>query len=727
MARNKRQNRLNIQDALANHVFHNAVLTTYKFDHLFFEEYCLEKYSSFTANNNISVIVDRSTYECLLSAPEAQQPKIANIRYLLHPVAVKGRFHPKLFLLTNKTSGKLVFGSANLTRFGLTSNAELVDQYDFEDGKNERLRYLFCDAFSFLNKVAELWQSETLTSNLQDLYRSTPWLHEIPPAGSDRLQFLHNLDRSLWSQLREIVPSRLDHVYVVSRFFDEQPLLLERLCHDWNPRKVSIYTQNGVTTMTPSWLKHPFVKSGRAEILFCTYEDEGYQQTLHGKSIIFVSGKSQWVIYGSANFTSAALICDAKRGNVETIIALPPLGTKVLDPKRFIDPCNSAHRPLNDNALRTDTREPLDSQKELRPVSLREAILASDRLSLYGEFPDNIVLSSIRTHLKIPSSPSQDLEMTLESKFCALSRVPERLLPVLKQKSSTVCLIDQITGEQLSNLVLVTNLVDVDTHESIMHERSFRGAKESAHRFFAVLNELLRDGDTTALLTFLSLCDIPLLNVPRLSAFRQRPVWEGREGMRLLGERNLQICRTLHEATLSFFDRHFKKLKQHTKTRMLDGISNFLHIFLSMGNLLRTQVERIVLGIESKTSPLTPREWADCRELCDIYFARFRMLLECLWNDYLKRMRYENGRKDIEREFGPDLEAIHDMCDEMIRFRERIKSLQRKGAIKFGYFHCVLADNRWKRFSNDVRAIQREVEFGVLGRNERAIPQIISL
>jgi len=90
-------------------------------------------------------------------------------------------------------------------------------------------------------------------------------------------------------------------------------------------------------------------------------------------------------------------------------------------------------------------------------------------------------------------------------------------------------------------------------------------------------------------------------------------------------------------------------------------------------------------------------------------------------------MRYENGRKDIEREFGPDLEAIHDMCDEMIRFRERIKPLQRKGAIKFGYFHCVLADNRWKRFSNDVRAIQREVEFGVLGRNERAIPQIISL
>jgi len=55
------------------------------------------------------------------------------------------------------------------------------------------------------------------------------------------------------------------------------------------------------------------------------------------------------------------------------------------------------------------------------------------------------------------------------------------------------------------------------------------------------------------------------------------------------------------------------------------------------------------------------------------------------------------------------------------------KTLQRKGAIKFRYFHCVLADNRWKRLSSEVRAIQQHVEFGVLGRNERSIPQIISL
>ena len=724
MAQRKRQNRLDVQEALSKHVFHNAVLTTFTFDPLFFEEYCLEQFSSLASNNNISVIVDRSTYESLLSAPEIQRPKIANIRYLLHPVTVPRRFHPKIFLLTNRTAGRLVFGSANLTRPGLTSNAEIVDQYDFEEGKNERFRYLFCDAFEFLSKVAERWRSESLISNLQELHRSTPWLNGVSRTESKPLQFLHNLDTSLWSQLREIVPRPLDHVHVVSRFFDEQPGLVDRLVDDWNPKKVSIYTQNGVTTMTRDWLKHPLIKSGRAEILFCTYEDEGYQQSLHGKAIIFVSGPLRRLVYGSANFTSAALLSEAKKGNVEALIVLPPLG-KEFDPKVFIDPCNSAHHLPSDDALQTDTSQRSSWQDVVRPVRLCEAILEPDRLSLYGDFPDG--LADCVTELKIPGVPSQCCTMVRESKERGFCRVSERLRTLLKQQSTAIWVKDEATGKQVSNALLVTNLVDIETHENVREERHFREAKESASQFFTVLNELLRSGDITTLLTFLSFCDIPLMNVPRISAFRRRSVWEGREGMRSLGERNLQICRTLHEATLSFFDRHFKKLKRHAKARMLDGIPNFLHIFLSMGNLLRTQVERTVLGIEAKTSPLTVAEWADCRELWDVYFARFRMLMECFWNDYLRRMSSEYKRKDIEMEFGPDLEAVHDLYDAMIQFRERIKQLQVTKGVKFGYFQCVLGPDRWKRFSNEVQAMQKQVEFGVLGRNEHVAPEVVIL
>jgi HKD family nuclease len=719
----RRQSRLNVQEALSRHVFHNAVLTTFTFDPFFFEDYCLERFSSLSSNNNISVIVDRGTYESVLATPETQQPNIANIRYLLHPVTVPGRFHAKVFLLTTRTAGRLVFGSANLTRPGLTSNAELVDEYNFEEGKDEAFRPLFREAFEFLNKVAERWPSESLVSNLGELRRSSPWLDGTVTVGPDRVRLLHNLDRSLWSQLMEYIPRPLDQMHVVSRFFDEQPSLIDRVFEEWNPKKVYIYTQNGITTLTRSWLKHSLVKSGRTEILFCTYEDEGYPQALHGKAIVFVSGSLRRLAYGSANFTSAALLSEAHNGNVETLVILGPLG-KVFDPRKFIDPGKSAYHLASEDELQTDTNGRTAWQEEVRAFRLREAIVETDRIALYGDFPEDADYSTVMTQIKVPGSPAQSLKMTRESVRRTFSSLPERLVPVLGQKSSVIWLRDDATGKQISNLLLVTNLVDIETHENVRHERHFREAKESASQFFAVLNELLRSGDTGPLLTFLSFCDIPLLNVPRASAFRQRPVWEGREGMRSLGERNLQICRTLHEATLSFFDRHLKKLERHAKTRMLDGIPNFLHIFLSMGNLLRTQIERTVLGIEAKNGPVTVDEWADCRELWDIYFARFRLLMECLWKDYLKKMSIEYRREEIRCEFGPDLEAIHDLCDAMMQFRERIRLLQAAKGVKYGYFHCVLGQERWKHFANEIQAEQRHVEYAVLGTNEHLMPHV---
>lgn len=723
MKHTRRQSRLNVQEALSKHVFHNAVLTTFTFDPLFFEDYCLERFSSLASNNNISVIVDRGTYESVLTAPEMQQPKIANIRYLFHPVTVPGRFHAKIFLLTTRTAGRLVFGSANLTRPGLTSNAELVDEYNFEEGEDEAFRPLFREAFEFLNKVAERWPSEALLSNLGELRRSSPWLDGAVNPGPDQVRLLHNLERPLWSQLKEFVPRPVDEMHVVSRFFDEQPSLMDRVIEGWNPKKVYIYTQNGITTLTGSWLKHPLVRSGRTEILFCTYEDEGYPQALHGKGMVFVSGSLRRLAYGSANFTSAALLSDAEKGNVETLVLLGPLG-KAFDPRRFIDPCRCAHHLASEDELQTDTNAQTGWQGEMRPVQLREAIVDNERISLYGDFPEDVAYSAVVTQVRVPGSPPQSTKMTRESVRRAFSRLPERLVPALSQRSSAVWLADDVTGKQISNALLLTNLVDIETHENVRQERHFREAKESASQFFAVLNELLRSGDTGPLLTFLSFCDIPLLNVPRVSSFRQRPVWEGRQGMRSLGERNLQICKTLHEATLSFFDRHLKKLERHAKARMLDGIPNFLHIFLSMGNLLRTQIERMVLGIEAKSGPVTVEEWADCRGLWDVYFSRFRLLMECFWNGYLKKMSVEYRREEIKREFGPDLEAVHDLCDAMMQFRERIRLLQTAKSIKFGYFHCVLGQERWKRFASEIQSEQRQVEFAVLGGNEHVMPQV---
>jgi len=105
--------------------------------------------------------------------------------------------------------------------------------------------------------------------------------------------------------------------------------------------------------------------------------------------------------------------------------------------------------------------------------------------------------------------------------------------------------------------------------------------------------------------------------------------------MRHLGKRNLQICKTLHEATLKFFEQHLRKLKRHTESLSLDGVANFLQIFLSMGSLLRMQIERLVIALEARQTDVPVQKWGECRELWDVYFLKFRELMECLWDDYL--------------------------------------------------------------------------------------------
>jgi hypothetical protein len=166
MARASKNVRLDLHEALCRRSYNNAVLCAYTFDPLFFEDYCLDRFSALSNNNNISVCTDCSTYQKIALAPESQRPKQVNLRYLLSEIATKGRFHPKLFLFSTKTSGRLIIGSANFTRAGLTSNAELADVFDFELDEQEEFLPLFQDAFAFVSALAEGWPSESLASNV---------------------------------------------------------------------------------------------------------------------------------------------------------------------------------------------------------------------------------------------------------------------------------------------------------------------------------------------------------------------------------------------------------------------------------------------------------------------------------------------------------------------------------------------------------------------------------
>jgi hypothetical protein len=165
----------------------------------------------------------------------------------------------------------------------------------------------------------------------------------------------------------------------------------------------------------------------------------------------------------------------------------------------------------------------------------------------------------------------------------------------------------------------------------------------------------------------------------------------------------------------------------------LDGVANFLQIFLSMGSLLRMQIERLVIALEARQTDVPVQKWGDCRELWDVYFLKFRELMECLWDEYLRPLSAECSRWDLYQESGQDLEAIHELCDAVVLYRERIDKVRREKCVRrefdgrriaFGYFRSILEPANWNRYTGAVQQRQRNVDGAVLGQAKHMPPPV---
>jgi len=279
-------------------------------------------------------------------------------------------------------------------------------------------------------------------------------------------------------------------------------------------------------------------------------------------------------------------------------------------------------------------------------------------------------------------------------------------------QGSTIAQIETLNKNSVvasSNFLLVTNLLDIQTGRSVRRERHVKEAQQSAIQFYRVLNDLISGGDWDALMVFLMYCDIPVIGATRPVFGRgMKPAWEGGAGMRKLGEKNLKVFQSLHEAVVGFVDRHLKKLERHVKHGGLSGISNFMHILLAVGGILRAQVERAMQGFESKKGPMSVDEWFGYRQQLDCYFNSFEKSVSNLSEEYLVAMCKNHEREEIGKLFSPDLEPFHDLCSEMLSFRERFESLrisklkvQVTGSrvVTPNYFSSVLGETKWPAYA----------------------------
>jgi HKD family nuclease len=712
--------KLDLHEALSRGSFDHALFSTFTFDPSFFEQHCLEKFKSLHTNGNITVLVDRRIYESLLLDDRSEKPKKANIRYLLQPVSAAGAFHSKIHLLVRRNKGRLVIGSANLTRNGITSNAEMVTSFEYEEDKDQTFKPLFVAAFKYFLEIAQRFPTEALNSNLGHLAGEAPWIVGEDTSSNSALSFLHNLDEPIWRQICREVSEPVDTVYVLSRYFDAKPSFLDEIDKTLSPKKIKIFSQNGITNMTPEWLSHSMVKAKRAQIFLCRFSDADHAQPLHAKALVLERRGRCLLVFGSANFTSAGLLRTISNGNAETVLMIRDISSKLLKPARLFDPDGTAvllkeaqmlHRTPDEDLCETTTYT----------MRMNEASLRNDVISITAYVPENVDRETLFATLRFQHFANRSLRVNADAAGSYSVKVSQVEKQRLDNESTMVQLEVVEDGETIasSNWLLITNLKDVKTDRSLRRERRLTEAAQSAVQFFAVLRELLESDDEEALRTFLNFCDIPLIGVARPFLIRRmKPVWDGGAGMKALGAKNLKIYKDLHLAALNFFDRHFRKLHRHTEARTLEGVANFLHIFLAMGGILRAQIERSVIGLESNGSA-TAEEWADCRKHWDTYFDRFKQLMACLGMEYLLPMIRKYGVNKVKDEFGPDLEPLHELCSDMLNYRDRIEvfrttKLKRvispRREIVPGYFYSILSPEQWPRYSREVRGVLANVE-----------------
>jgi HKD family nuclease len=643
----------------------------------------------------------------------------------LHPISVPGVFHPKLVLLTSLNKGRLLLGSANFTRPGLTANAELVGAYDFKSNDKEEFAPILRKAFGLVKAIADRWPARNLTSNLQEMLRDSPWL-EGDQRESGNIDLIANLDTPLLEQVMSKLSGGIDSVSIVSRYFDETPNVLDQLLKQTEARKIRIFTQNRCTNLPPTWLQHPMVKNGKVELYLTDYSSDDRDQALHGKAIAVQTSTGCLFAFGSANCTTPALLNCARQSNVETLmtIQLSAGETKRFIP-RLLDPGNNAQRLTKASQLISVPIEKNDEYSEGFPIEITEAEADKEQILVWLAQPlrrsgliAKLEFSAGRfVRSSIKGIDSSEVGIVVDEEVAKrLSQIP------------TVLSLEGPDGTRQSNRILITNLLDVQTGMNARKSRYVKEAEQNAAGLLSVLNDLRSGTDEDALRTFLVFCDIPLI-------LESRPGWrpltkhlnDSREGMRSLGQHDFNIALSLHELALSFCERHFRKLRRHTSDRSPDGIPNFLHIALAIGGILESQINRALSGLEAREQ-VTVDEWAAFRDICDSYFSHYHDLTTLIWGGYLSKLIREFPAKRIREAFDPELQPLSDLAQQMLSFKERVENLRAtkcllstsgKKGIPFGYFQSVFSDQRWPKYAGDMRSMHALIS-GVIAGETRA-------
>ncbi|MCA9715830.1 MAG: hypothetical protein KC468_14225, partial [Myxococcales bacterium] len=556
----------------------------------------------------------------------------------------------------------------------LFRNAELVGCFRFEVGKEEAHRWIFQDALQVFQDIAIRWPGEALASNLAALVRDVPWIQSSSdgarPTGA---RLISNLHGTIWDALTEGIVAPVRRLTVLSRFFDARPTVLDTVVNNLAPREVTVYTENGITTLTPGWLEHPLVDDGALEVRLVRYDDDGQPQPLHGKALAITHGGGIDFAYGSANFSAAALLRTPDEGNVETMVVLRGLRPSQLDVDRVLDPAATAMVLEDVEALQFrghDPRPPATTHA----LRLLEASLEGEQVHCVFADAGEIGADSLHVELLFYDDARLTLRLRQFDQDHWGVEVKQEVIRRATLGTTIVTAFAYADERELarSGRRILLNLQDIKSGTAQRRSRYVREAEQSAVQFAGVLAELIRLQDESTLITFLTHCDIPISADARVAVHGMRRPPDQDAGLRELGALNLKFFDNLHDATVHFVARHMRRLRRHLGRASLPGAPSFMHVSLAISRVLKSQLDRALSGFEALEHPLRTETWHHYREMVAVYLTQLRELLGVLTEEYVPALEslYDGAR--VTEALEPDVPSIREICRGVLSVEMRV-------------------------------------------------------
>lgn len=288
--------------------YHKALLLTYSFDPIFFEQVVLPDLWA-GRSSDILVLGDQAQIEASTQAAVGQLWHLGR-NYLLAGANHTGAFHPKVFLRLGPKDGIVMLGSGNVTSSGWGGNQELGTAWMVGPEHPDKGGWLH----PFLDSVLS-WCGGELERDAVRRMKDVPWL-SLTPVGldTDGVVLHSRQGHSLAPALAQRwIGRRFDEVKILTGSTDESGAFLRWAHSTFGVEKATIALTPSSANFDPDKLADLPLK---LRIIPASAD-----RAMHAKFYWFDGPDGPAAVMGSANCSAAAwLLAPEQGGNIETLV-----------------------------------------------------------------------------------------------------------------------------------------------------------------------------------------------------------------------------------------------------------------------------------------------------------------------------------------------------------------------------------------------------------------------